>query len=133
MQLIVLLREYHCTHTYGTFVLPSGETIRTIERPWLNNKRNVSCYPEGVYIAKYIDRSASGKYKRVWHIQDVPERGGILWHVGNLVRHSRGCTLPGLRVGKLGGKSAVLFSGAAMNVIRREIGPNDFVLLVKEK
>lgn len=111
-------------------MLPGGSEIAAIERPWLGNRSNISCYPDGVYLAKWIERSASGKYKRVWHIQDVPGRSGILWHVGNLVRHSRGCTLLGMRAGDLGGLPAVLSSGVALNKMRRELGGEDFILVV---
>lgn len=127
---VTLLREYRPDCTLGTVLLPSGKVIKSIERPWLNNRANISCYPEGVYLAKWIDRSASGKYKRVWHIQNVPKRSGILWHVGNLVRHSRGCTLPGLRHGKLKGLPAVLASGSGLNAMRRELEGQNFLLIV---
>jgi len=125
-----LFRDYRQKSTMGTVVLPSGRVIKSIERPWLGNQANISCYPEGVYLAKWIERSASGKYKRVWHIQNVPRRSGILWHVGNLVRHSRGCTLPGLRHGRLRGLPAVLSSGAGLNLMRRELEGQDFLLIV---
>ena len=127
---VTLLREYKPDCTLGTVLLPSGRAIKSIERPWLNNQANISCYPEGVYIAKWLERSSSGKYKRVWHVQNVPGRSGILWHSGNLVRHSRGCTLPGLRHGSLGGNPAVLSSGAGLNVMRRELEGIDFILIV---
>lgn len=130
MPYVLLLREYRSDCTMGTVVLPSGKLIKSIERPWLYNRRNISCYPEGTYLAKWIDRSASGKFKRVWHVQNVPNRSGILWHVGNLVRHSLGCTLPGLRHGTLGGLPAVLSSGHALNMMRKELEGQDFILVV---
>lgn len=130
MKVVTLLRDYRTGCALGTAILPSGKVIKTIERPWLNNKSNISCYPEGVYIAKWLERSGSGKYKRVWHVQNVPKRSGILWHKGNLVRHSLGCTLPGLKHGKLGGFPAVLSSGAALNAMRRELEGQDFILVV---
>jgi len=127
---VILLRSYKKGHTLGTVILPSGKTIKSIERPWLNNKQNISCYPEGTYLAKWLPRSASGKYRRVWHVQNVPNRGGILWHAANLVRQLRGCTAPGLRHGKLYGLPAVLSSGAGLNMMRRELGGKDFMLVV---
>lgn len=130
LPVVTLLRSYKANATLGTVILPSGKVIKSIERPWLSNQRNVSCYPEGAYLAKWLDRSASGKYKRVWHIQNVPNRSGILWHVGNLVRHSRGCTLPGLRHGSLGGLPAVLSSLAGLNAMRKELEGQDFILVV---
>lgn len=130
LPVVILHREYKATHTKGVVVLPSGKVLKSIERPWLDNKVNISCYPEGVYLAKWLERSSSGKYKRVWHIQNVPSRSGILWHVGNLVRHSRGCTLPGLRHGTLKKLPAVLSSGAGLNAMRRELHGQDFILVV---
>lgn len=127
---VILRREYKANCTRATLVLPSGASVRTIERPWLNNQQNVSCYPEGVYYVKWLPRSGSGKYKRVWHVQDVPNRSGILFHAGNLVQHSLGCTLPGLKDGTLGGLPAVLSSGTGLNKMRKELSGQDFILLV---
>lgn len=114
----------------GTVILPSGKVIRSIERPWLNNRPNISCIPEGVYPAKWLERSGSGRYKRVWHVTGVPGRSGILFHVGNLVRHSRGCILPGMKWGKLEGVSAVLSSGSALSAMRSELSGKPFRLVV---
>ena len=131
MQTLTLNRQYRHYCTVGTVKLPSSKVIRTIERPWLNNRKNTSCIPAGRYLCKYIARSASGKYRKCWHVQGVAGRGGILWHCGNLVSHSLGCILPGLRVGRLGNRVAVLNSLAALNAMRREIGPNDFWLVIR--
>ena len=130
MHIVTLSRDYRESCTLGSVILPSGRIIKALERPWLGNQANVSCYPEGAYIAKWIERSGSGKYKRVWHVQSVAGRSGILWHVGNLVRHSRGCTLPGLRHGRLRGKPAVLSSLSGLNAMRRELEGQDFILIV---
>ena len=132
LPVVILLREYKPTATEGTLVLPSGLSLRAIERPWLNNASNVSCIPEGQYLTKWLERSGSGRYKRVWHVQDVPGRSGILIHTGNLVRHSLGCILPGLRRGVLSGRPAVLSSGAALNRLRGELSGQDFILVVRE-
>lgn len=132
LPVVILLREYRPNSTLGTFVLPSGLSLSSIERPWLNNASNVSCIPEGQYLAKWLARSGSGRYRRVWHVQNVPGRTGILIHVGNLVRHSLGCILPGLRRGTLGGSSAVLSSGAALNRMRRELEGQDFILVIRD-
>jgi len=131
LPIVILLRDYKPDCTRGIVILPSGRVIKSIERPWLNNRSNVSCYPEGVYYAKWLERSASGKYKRVWHVLNVVARLGILWHAGNLVRHTKGCTLPGLRHGKLKNLPAVLSSGAGLNVMRRELEGQDFILVVR--
>lgn len=128
---VILVRSYRIYCTLGVLILPSGLQLRTIERPWLNNRQNVSCYPEGIYLCKWLARSGSGKYKRVWHITGVEGRTGILIHAANLVTQLLGCTAGGLKVGKIGGKTAVLSSKAAMNKIRAELSGQDFNLIVK--
>lgn len=130
LPVVTLHRTYKKSATLAELLLPSGKIIRTIERPWLNNKRRVSCYPEGIYLVKWLPRSASGKYKRVWHVQKVPNRSGILFHGGNLVKHSLGCTIVGLRHGKLGNELAVLSSKLGLNEMRKELGGKDFILMV---
>lgn len=128
--LAVLTREYRIHCTVGTLQL-DGLTLKTIERPWLNNAPNRSCIPEGHYYCQYLKRSASGKYKRVWHLQDVSNRSGILIHKGNLVSHSLGCIIVGLSHGYLNGYEAVLSSSSAFSKLRSILGNNDFDLIIK--
>ena len=128
---VTLKRSYKKDRTDGVLTLPSGKTLVTLERPWLDNLCNKSCIPPGVYLCNYLERSNSGKYKRCWHVQNVPGRSGILWHPGNLVRHTLGCILPGLCCGVLEGQTAVLSSAAAMNIIRSELGGMNFVLIIR--
>lgn len=132
LPVVYLLREHRPKCTLGTIILPSGNTLKSLERPWLNNRPNVSCYPSGAYLVKYLPRSGSGKYKRVWHVQNVPKRSGILFHNGNLVRHSKGCTLVGRKHGVLSGQPAVLSSASGLNAMRRELEGEDFILIVKK-
>ena len=133
MHRVDLLRDYKKSCTLGEAILPSGKIIKTLERPWLNNQPNVSCIPDGVYLCKWLERSASGKYKRCWHVQGVDGRSGILWHSGNLVRHTLGCILPGMRHGWLLNQRAVLSSGAGMNAMREELSEQDFALVIYEQ
>jgi hypothetical protein len=52
----------------------------TLELPWRLNQQNISCIPEGEYIA---ERRYSEKYKEHLHIKDVKNRSLILIHWGN--------------------------------------------------
>jgi hypothetical protein len=115
------------THTLGVLII-GGYRFATIERPNLNNRRNVSCIPEGTYQVDYLPRSSSGKYRKCYHVLNVPNRGGILIHNGNLVRHTKGCIILGLKHGNLGGQPAVLSSQAAMRKLHKIIGNNSFTL-----
>lgn len=64
----------------------------TLELPWMNNMRNVSCIPVGVYNAFYRDDGANGP---CYELRDVPGRGHIQIHAGNTVRDIEGCILLG--------------------------------------
>lgn len=113
----------------GTLVI-RGVSFAIIERPWLNNRQNQSCIPAGTYKAVFMPRSASGKYRDVWHLQDVPGRGGILIHQGNLVAHSKGCLIIGKRRGVLAGKPAVLNSRTALAELNALMQGQDFTLTI---
>lgn len=109
-------------------LIAKGEEFQILERPWLNNRNNVSCIPAGLYKASFLAASGSGKYKNIYHLQDVPGRGGILIHNGNLVKHSRGCLIIGKRRGTIGGQIAVLNSRTALFEFVELMEHKDFYL-----
>ncbi len=111
---VTLLRDAVSAIAVQGTLVAKGETFHCIERPWLDNRRNESCIPAGTYEVTFLPRSASGKYKNVWHVHDVPGRSGVLIHKGNLVEHSRGCLIIGKRRGWITRKPAVLNSGTAL-------------------
>jgi len=127
MDTAILVRQYHKTHTSGILIV-NGEIFYTMERPWLNNRRNASCIPSGEYSVVFLPRSASGKYKKVWHVLNVKNRSGILIHNGNLVAHSRGCLILGAKAGQLSGRPAVLQSRTAMRKLLESVGTEPFSL-----
>lgn len=64
----------------------------TIERPWLDNKTNISCIPNGSYK---LAVTYSNRFKKnLIQVLDVPGRDGIRFHPGNSVEDSTGCILP---------------------------------------
>ena len=129
---VVLIREQ--TSDEGTFgrlkVMETGFTCYTAELPWLDNARGKSCIPEGTYGATYMARSASGKFRKVYHLHDVEGRSGILLHAGNFAgdedkgfeAHSDGCILVGQLKGRLNGQQAVLASRAALKALVKQLG-----------
>ena len=76
------------------------------------------------------DHENSGKYKKVWHIQNVPKRSGILIHKGNFIRDTHGCPLVGLSHSWAGNAYSVRSSNTAINKMREELGQNDFILKI---
>ena len=124
--------------THGVLFKNNQKICYMADPPWKNNKPNVSCIPPGTYNVTYLARSASGKYRDVYLLHDVPNRLAILIHAGNLTgdiglglkTHSHGCLLPGLRLGKLANQRAVLASRAALNKLHKATNRKPFLLEV---
>lgn len=66
---------------------------RTLELPDKDNKRRISCIPEGEYE---VVKRWSEKYGDHFHILDVDGRDYILVHAANYVRQLLGCIAVGL-------------------------------------
>lgn len=64
----------------------------TMELPWKQNRRRVSCIPEGTYPAVLHTSPKFGP--SIW-VKNVPNRSEILIHKGNYHRDTLGCILPG--------------------------------------
>ena len=119
-------------------LLTAGDrTFWTMELPWRDNQRAMSCIPEGEYEC-HIRKSR--KYGWVYHIRSVPDRSDILLHNGNVaggkgyVTHSKGCILLGTKFGRLktpsGVQRAVLLSKKATRQFRKHMGHQPFMLIV---
>lgn len=67
----------------------------SLELPWRENQRNVSCIPPGRYEACYYESPTLGKSVR---LMNVPNRFGILIHSGNTTKDTRGCILLGVGI-----------------------------------
>jgi len=114
MNELILKRKYYYKSCIIGVMYVESVSFYTLENPWRDNRRNISCIPKGVYQAEYLKESASGKYKDIYWIKDVPGRGGILIHNGNVVDHTNGCILIGKRKGYLIDQPAVLNSKTAL-------------------
>ena len=66
----------------GTFGVLEGEALemQTVELPWKDNARNISCIPVGVYLCT---PHVSPTHGRCFWLQDVTARSEILIHAGN--------------------------------------------------
>lgn len=77
--------------TFGVFRRSDGTPFAvTLERPWKNNERMVSCIPVGTYTCKRVQ---SPKFGDTFEVTGVPGRSAILFHKGNLSDDSHGCIL----------------------------------------
>ncbi len=84
-----LFRTYDPEGTNGELKLV---VCNTIELPWLQNQRNVSCIPEGRYeLRKRFIR----KFGLHLLVVDVPDRSWILIHPANDAKTQlKGCIAP---------------------------------------
>lgn len=87
-----LTRRLHPDGTNG--ILRCNELIicRTIELPWKNNKRGISCIPTGRY--RLQDRYSPHHGNHI-EVLNVPDRSFILFHPANdACKELKGCIAP---------------------------------------
>lgn len=99
MELITLTlpRVYLLTETLGSIYLPDGLLLaKTMELPWRDNRRAISCIPEDTYLVRKEPPKQGRDY---WHyrIPEVPDRYGILMHPISFVKDLKGCIGVGSR------------------------------------
>ena len=112
-----------------------GFFSKTLELPWRENKRSISCIPSGEYIVRIRQ---SPKYGSVYWVTDVPNRTWILIHAGNFAgdtkkgfkTHVNGCILLGNKHGFLGNQRAVLSSRITVRKFRNVMRDKTFKLTV---
>jgi hypothetical protein len=89
---LYLKREYHPQGTNGKLTYQNKEVCQTIELPWKNNKRSISCIPAGRY--RLVKREHP-KHGSQLLLANVPNREGILIHPANFaLRELQGCIAP---------------------------------------
>ena len=95
----VLLERFHKSDvvTLGTLSVIDDNNLsifscKSLELPWCQNKRGISCIPSGRYVCV---KRYTAKYGHHFWLQNVPDRDVILLHVGNSVADSHGCILVG--------------------------------------
>ncbi|ANW96252.1 hypothetical protein AXE80_08150 [Wenyingzhuangia fucanilytica] len=89
---IYLHRTYFKESTNGALFIQDSFFGFCIELPWLENRRNVSCIPEGVYVLK---PRYSQKFKHHLILENVKNRTLILIHPANdALKELKGCIAP---------------------------------------
>ena len=115
--------------TRGCLLVDGRFICLTLENPWKENSPNVSCIPTGQYqLVPYVSLQHGATYK----LLGVPNREGIIVHVGNTEDNTRGCVLLGMEVGTLDGQPAVLQSRKAFNRFLNimEVEKHDYIHVV---
>ena len=131
----LLLIRYTFTEesTIGELFINGERICDTLENPWLDNQRTISCIPEGEYPVRLrtARESATRDYLHLL-IQDVPNRDFILVHRGNFPSQTQGCLLVGLGTQQ----NVVNNSRLAMDLLIKEIlnlGGENINLIIKKK
>ncbi len=89
-----MLRRIEMTEacSRGVLVIDNKFICMTLERPWLDNRPNVSCIPPGLYPCRRVN---SPHFGETFEVCDVPGRSHILFHGGNKPTDTEGCILTG--------------------------------------
>ena len=115
---LVLQRQYFSSGTNGVLSFNGKEICKTIELPWKDNQRRISCIPEGIYK---IRKRFSPKFK--WHIEimNVKNRDYILFHpANNALKELNGCIAP---VSELTGEGKGIRSKVAFEQLKETVFP----------
>lgn len=79
--------------TFGVLLVYGRPYYVTLELPWKDNKKDISCIPPGTYHAT---KMFSEKFQKVvFVLHDVPGRDFIEFHIGNKIKDTLGCVLLG--------------------------------------
>jgi hypothetical protein len=117
--------------TYGVLRVDGKVFCVTLELPWKNNARGVSCIPEGFYPCARVQ---SPKFKEVFEIQNVPGRSAILIHAGNFTSEIQGCVLLGttwLDINKDGRRDVTNSTTALFRFMEKMKGQTDFWIRIR--
>lgn len=89
---VILKRTYYENGTNGKLYHGKQLVCFTIELPWLQNRRNVSCIPEGSYEIRKRYTKTRGSHLI---LEKVSDRSGILMHpANNALKELKGCIAP---------------------------------------
>jgi hypothetical protein len=133
VNLLILRDTFTEVSTIGNLYLDGEWLCDTLENPYLNNQRSISCIPEGQYKVRLrtARESATKEYLHLL-VQDVPDRSLILFHSGNTAKDTRGCILVGIGTKQ----DFVKNSRLAMDLLMKEIlnlGGTNINLIIKNK
>ena len=131
---LLLIRDtFSKKSTIGELFINGERICDTLENPWVDNQRNISCIPEGVYPVRLrLPRESATRDYLHLLVQEVPNRDFILVHRGNFPSQTQGCLLVGLGTEQ----DVVHNSVLAMDLLIKEIlhlGGENINLIIKNK
>jgi len=96
----------------------------TIERGWLDNKRNISCIPDGEYL---VCKEWSNRFRQdLFEVKGVQDRSEIKFHTANYSRQLEGCIGLGKYIG-------FVDSDANLDVVNSALTMNQFHAFLEDE
>ena len=133
INLLILRDTFSDESIIGELFLNGERFCDTLELPFRDNQRSVSCIPTGEYKVRLrLPRESATRDYIHLLVQDVPNRDYILFHRGNSAKDTRGCIL----VGQGSQQDVVHNSTLAMDLLIKEIinlGGEKIKLIIKNK
>ena len=123
---VIRLQSYGDDGTFGVIRINGELVCLSLEPPWKNNQRDISCIPEGQYIARRIKSSRFGE---TFQLIGVPGRDHIEFHVGNTVDDTHGCILLGSYLAMFGNRKGIARSQRAFDHFMVMLGTADTILV----
>ena len=115
---LLLSRSYGKDGTNGKISYQGKLICESIELPWRNNKRNISCIPEGKYL---LIKRHHAQHGIQLALSIVPNREAILIHPANFaLRELQGCIAP---VSKVTGEGQGTYSRIALERLQDLVYP----------
>lgn len=135
----ILIERFGYT-PFGTFgrLIYGDNRYFTVELPWKNNEKRVSCIPEGRYKVKWYNAPTFGKTLAVVggtvSLYEDPKfkRSAVLFHKANTMDDLEGCIGLGTSLGYISAKWAVTNSSVATKEFLGLNIPDDTDLLIKQ-
>ncbi len=133
INLLILRDTFSNESTIGELFVNEERFCDTLELPWRDNQRSISCIPVGEYKVRLrvARESATRDYLHLL-VKDVKDRSHVLFHRGNTAKDTRGCIL----VGRGSQQDIVHNSTLAMDLLMQEIiflGGENINLIIKNK
>ena len=133
INLLILRDTFSDESTIGELFINGERFCDTLELPYRDNQRSISCIPTGEYkVRMRRPRESATRHYSHLLLKDVPDRDYILFHRGNTAKDTKGCIL----VGQGSQQDVVHNSTLAMDLLMKEIinlGGENINLIIKNK
>ena len=133
INLLILRDTFTDESTIGELFINGERFCDTLELPYRNNQRSISCIPTGEYKVRLrLPRESATRHYIHLLVKDVKDRSHILFHRGNTAKDTKGCIL----VGQGTQQDIVYNSTLALDLLLKEIinlGVTEMNLIIKNK